>query len=261
MGNEPQAFSIGHFLLDFLFAVVTGVVAGWIAGWMIMRSQFSTELQLDDAKRLLTMLHSLEDAAVNLNDAAFNEISAAQDGRDTKATYAILTRRIEEAMEVVNKVRVQAQFLRAKKYKLLKAYMVLRIKRGADWDWDEFILMRVLKELAEDINEYVNQPSFFKRMLHPRKDTLSKEQKEILKKSTAFRDVKPWWNLIGSRSPKTVEAYEVNKAKRAIEDLVGRGLLLEDNLEYQLTRAGWKEAVRLMDGEYDSQAGPTIPLT
>lgn len=248
-------------LTDFAMALVSGTAAGLVAGLILMWRQFGMELAKDDSFRILGILHEIENADIELNDAFFNATYGQYDRGSTNLERK-LSVKTEAAMDVLFKIGTQAQYIRAKKYKLLRAYLVLRTKRGINFDWNEIELMRNLKEFAQDINEYIiNRRSILNWLKWKWRFVreFSHEQKTILANATTWRDGQHWWVLLCVNKDK-LSSVEVERGINRANDLVGRGLLSKDEDNYQLTREGWKVAVRILKGKYDMKAGVTIDL-
>jgi hypothetical protein len=258
---EMWNFIIEHkkLLVDFFLAVVSGTAAGLAAGVILLWRQFGMELAKDDVKCILDILHMIDGAQIEVSDAFWNVRFAEQDDEDTKELEQILTDKTAEAMDVFAKIAKQAQYIRAKKYRLVRGYVVLRAKRGINFDWDEIETMGNLEDFAKDIRELATE----RRILNWLKwrwrlaYDFTEEQRTMLANATTSGNPRHWW-ILWRVNPKKLSSVETERGINRVRDLVGRGLLSECNDKYELTRTGWKVAARVLKGRYDRHAGVMI---
>jgi hypothetical protein len=255
------------FLTEFLFAIVTGIVAGVVAGWVIWRFQLNAQLALDDTPKIINMVQSLQEASTEITIARMMFEHGREHDKDFDADKEILEvqSKVGEASLLILKLASQAQFLRSKQYRQLRAYLVLRIQRSEAWfeeDTDQMI--KRIDELLADINYFLHRASLMsklkgvweklKKPLVAFRNRLTREQKELLVAGTRldayisviaepspFVHIIPFRMYVGDDAPKYVEAFNKLLGAGYLQNTVGES--------YQLSRKGWKEAVRLTKGK------------
>jgi hypothetical protein len=83
----------------------------------------------------------------------------------------------------------------------------------------------------------------------------SKKQKTMLANATLEDEPERWRSLIGAARFEGFDNKEAAKYQAAADDLAQRGFFLKEKDEYSLTREGWKIAVILTNGRFDSKVG------
>lgn len=231
---------------EFLSALISGGVAGLIAGWVLLKMQVRTQLELEDVSRSIRILHSVEAAKDKTNPIVFG------DPPDFDEVYSYV-------VETLRGVSSEAQHLRTKRYKLLRAYLVLRIKYGRIENASSKMQLHMgLLGLERDIREYIGFPRsktefikyWWKRLTGIRgllTGRLTKVQKAIIKKAGSQHNPAHPYELLPT----------VGTKEDVLDELVKIGYMEQpkSSVKYGLTRRGWKKAVQLMRGDYDLEVG------
>ena len=126
--TSDQTFQL---ILGFISSLVSGGVSGLIVGLVVLRSQFGRQLALDDETKLIDILHLLEKIVDDINGAIglralekevfperFDEAEA-----DKKIKLAFFTAELQ-----LDSLSSKAEYLRSKKYGLIKSYLLSKLK-------------------------------------------------------------------------------------------------------------------------------------
>lgn len=259
------------FLTDFLFAIVTGVVAGVVAGWVIWRFQLNAQLALDDTPKIISMVQSLQAAHTEITMAMMMQefVTESEEGTKEEGELTDVDTKVAEAGLLILKLASQAQYIRAKRYRELRAYLNLRIKRSTAWHEDvPDIMLKKLDDLMKDIGEFVYSTGamfrikkIWKHLRHPVnyfRNRLKSEEKELL--TIAIRK-DAYLSLIDETSTpyvfvltgKSFLGEDASKYVAALNRLSASGLIEPSgDKTFELSREGWKTAIHITKGKAET---------
>jgi hypothetical protein len=245
------SLQLKQLIVDFVMAIVSGAIAGLFAGWVLMGRQLHRELAARDASRILDIIRSLEETEINL----IRNIRSTGSGDNDTQSYLALT----DARDSLMKIALQAQYLLSERHKLLRCYLVLRIKRSSlKAIVGHREMVRFIQELVNETIRYVSKRSLVDVISFWFKTRFPPDEKKILMNAT-LRD-RSSQSIILQGTSLYLHMFSYDLRIGELKELVKSGLLLKQNNEYSLTREGWRVAVKLIEGKYDAEAGTMIEI-